>query len=106
MEEAQEWLIEVQMAHIVQSLDEEARVQQMQNGMLDAADILIDRLPQLHHFWTPRLLTVMWIGIAQVIPGRADEGIHRVGFTGSRTAADGTGGIQKLRLIAQWRLAG
>ena len=64
----------------------EARVQQMQNRMLDPADILIDRQPFF------RCLAVEWLvlglaGKADEIPARIDKGIERVGFAPCRFAA-------------------
>src|SRR5947207_10792 len=63
-------------------LNEEARVEQMHNSVLDAADILIDRQPLLHLFLAPCLLTIARVDIAQEVPGRADEGIHCICLAG------------------------
>ena len=42
---ARERLLDVQVAHVGERLDEEARVEQVQDRVLDAADVLVDRHP-------------------------------------------------------------
>lgn len=46
--------------------------------MLDAADVLVDRCPVVDLVLGERLLVVMRVRVAQVVPRRADEGVHRV----------------------------
>src|SRR5579884_681821 len=106
MIQAFERLVEVQVAHIAQRLDEEARVQQVHHGMFRAADVLIDGQPARYLLHAPCLLIVVCVGVAQEVPGRTDEGVHRIGLACGRTAADGAGRVQKLRLVAQRRLPG
>ena len=52
----------------------------MQNRVLDAADILIDRHQAIDHIARGRRVLVPRIGEARKVPGRIDEGVHRVGF--------------------------
>src|SRR6266487_641685 len=106
VEQAQEWFSEMQVSHVTQRFDKEASVQQVHYGMLCPAYILIDGQPTLHRLLAPRLLAIMWISIAQEVPGRADEGVHGIDLACSRTRTDGAGRVQELRLVAQRRLAG
>ena len=55
----------------------EARVQQVQNRVLDAADVLIDRHPVVHPLIDHRLV-VARTGETHEVPRRIDERIHRV----------------------------
>ena len=55
----------------------------MQNCMFNAADILIDVHPVISLIFTERFLIVLRIRIAQEIPRRVDERIHRIGFATS-----------------------
>ena len=48
--------------------------------MLDAADVLVDRQPMIGHRRIGRGRFVGRIGEAHEIPGRIDEGVHRVGL--------------------------
>ena len=84
---------------------EEARVQQMQNRVLDAADILINRQPLLHRLQRRRVSFVERIGEPGKIPGGIDEGVHRVGFAARRTAAFRTGDVAPGRMAVE-RVAG
>ena len=54
--------------------------------MLDAADILVDRQPAIDDARLGRRLRVRR-GEAGEIPGRVDEGVHRVGLAPRRAAA-------------------
>src|SRR5258708_9645583 len=94
----------MQMTHVPQRFDKEASVQQMHDCVLSAASILIHWQPLLQRFLTPGCLSVLWIGVAQEVPGRADERIHRICLAGRGTTTDWTGGIHKVWLIAQRRL--
>src|SRR2546429_1803656 len=55
----------------------------VQNRMLNAAHILIHRLPLLHLLLVPCLLCIVRVGIAQEVPGRVNEGVHRISFARS-----------------------
>ena len=82
-QQIRERLIEVQHALVAQHLREEATVEQMQNGMLDAADVLVDRQPRIRLSGIERALGVVRIGIAHVIPARARKRVHGVGLATS-----------------------
>ena len=70
-------LNEPQIAH---HLGPEARVQQVQHRVLNAADVLIHRRPVVVAFIDHGLVGVRR-AVAHVVPGAVDERIHRVGFT-------------------------
>ena len=55
--------------------------------MLDAADVLVDRHPMRQHVRVPGRLVVARRRVAHEVPGRVDEGVHRVGLAPSRAAA-------------------
>ena len=59
----------------------------MQNRVLDAADILIDRHPVVGDLRVGRRLLVPRIGEAHEVPGRVDEGVHGVGLAPRRACA-------------------
>ena len=78
-----------QVAGHVHGAREEARVQQVQDGMLDSADVLVDVHPVI------RLLPNRWRicprrGEPDEIPGAVHERVHRVRFPQGRPAAGGT----------------
>src|SRR5205085_236201 len=66
---------------------EETAIEQMQDRMLDAADVLVDGQPAIH------LRTIgwgsldPWIRKPREIPRRVDERIHRVGLPPGRAIA-------------------
>ena len=86
-QEILERFIKIQKLLVAQHLREEARIEKMQNRMFDAADILIDRRPVVHLVRCKRLVRVVRIGVAHVVPRRADKGVHRVRLAPCRTAA-------------------
>ena len=86
-EQAVERLLHVEQLHVRQRLDEEARVHQVQDRVLHAADVLVDGHPALQHLAVPRRLVVVGVAVAQEVPGRVDEGVHRVGLALGRAAA-------------------
>jgi hypothetical protein len=65
---------------------EEARIEQVQDRVLDAADILIDRQPVVGGLRIGRTVAARR-GEAGEVPGRIDEGVHGVGFAQGRLAA-------------------
>ena len=90
-EQAGEGLVEREMAAAAHRPREEARIEQMQNRMFDAADILVDRQPMIGDRRRGRRGLVARIGEAREIPGRIDERIHRIGLAPRRPAALRTG---------------
>jgi len=64
----------------VQHLREETHVEQVQDGVLDAADILLNRHPTRHILGPERSTGEARAAIAVEIPGAVDEGVHGVGI--------------------------
>src|SRR3546814_18278549 len=73
---SRERLGEVEMAAIAQCAREEARIEQMQHGVLDAADILVDGHPVFDRLPVEHALGVRRAE-AQEVPGRFEERVER-----------------------------
>src|SRR3989338_7615538 len=67
----------------------------MQDGVLNAANILINRQPAAGLFQSKRLFVVMGIAVTEIVPRRAVKSIERVGFPPGFAAALGTSGFDK-----------
>ena len=65
---------------------EEARIEQMQNRVLDAADILVDRQPVIDGGARHRLIGAR-AAEAREIPRGVDEGVERIGLARCRLPA-------------------
>ncbi|CAM5197713.1 hypothetical protein CDEF62S_03111 [Castellaniella defragrans] len=85
-QQSREGLGELHHAQVAHDARPEARIQQVQHGVLDAADVLVHRHPvvvaRIHH--GP---VVAGRRIAHEVPGRVDEGVHGVGFAPRGLAA-------------------
>ena len=93
-------LDESQIAH---RAGPEPRIQQVQDRVLDAADVLIDRQPVPDPL-IDRGRALVGTREAQEIPRRIDEGIHGVGLAPRRATASRARRIDE-RGIAQQRIA-
>ena len=100
-----ERLVEVEQPHVAHHLREEAAVQQVQDGVLDAADVLVDRHPAVRARRIERRGVVVRIGVAQVVPARARERVHRVRLATRLATALGAGAFRET-LVRGQRLAG
>ena len=100
-EQAGERLVEVEMAALAHRAGEEARIEQMQDRVLDAADILVDRQPVIGHRRIGRGGIVGRIGEADEVPRRVDERVHRVGLAPRRPAAMRTGDVLPGRVAVE-----
>ena len=78
VEQARERLAEAEHPQVVHRLDEEARVEQVAGRVVDAADVLRDGQPVVDDGAVERRLVVVRVDVAQEVPGRVDEGVHRV----------------------------
>ena len=94
-EEARKRLIRLRQTEIAHRLCEKPRVEQMQDRMFDASDILIHRHPVIGLRRLHRKMRLVRGAVAKKVPGGIDECVHRVGFTPSRGAAFGTGCLHK-----------
>ena len=93
-------LLEGYLAEFVDDPRPKARIEQVQNRVLDAADVLIDGEPVLN----PRIEhrpVVVAARKPQEVPGRIHEGVHGVGFAPRRAAAARTIGMQKFFVFEQ-----
>ena len=76
----------------------------MQDGMLDAADVLIDRQPVIDVFANECMLGVLRVDKSQEVPGRIDERVHGIGVSTGRLAACRAGGVHKSWDVSQSHL--
>ncbi len=86
--------------HVAHHAGPEARIQQMQDGVLDAADVLIDRQPVLRALIDRRVRLVR-AGEAQEIPGGIDEGVHGVGLAARALSAARAGAAHEGLALGQ-----
>ncbi len=96
-EEALGGLVVFDDADIAHDFGPEARVDQVQNGVFDAADVLIDGEPIGDGFGIEGRGAVVRVAVAIEIPGRIDEGVHGVAFAAAGAAAFGALDIDELR---------
>ena len=103
-QQVREGLAFAHQAEVAHHLVPEARIQQVQDGVLDAADVL------LH--WHPVVGAsvdhgrgVVASAVAGVVPAAVDERVHGVGLALRRAAAGGAGAVEEVRAVAQ-RVAG
>ena len=104
-EHARERLLDADVAGRLHRAGEEAAIEQMQNRVLDAADILIDRHQAIDDRRRGRRVLVPRIGEAREVPRRVDEGVHRVGFALRLAAALRAGDVLPGRMMVE-RVAG
>ncbi len=83
----------------------EAGVQQVQHGMLGAADIQVNGHPALFRVRGDKGPVVRGIQIPQVIPARPGPLGHGVRLAAAGTVALGTGCLDPLAGVGQRRLA-
>src|SRR5438105_1695456 len=96
-------------SHVAHEFSPEARVNEMQNGVFNPANILIDALiskPVAGLIAVERRLIILRVRITIEIPRRIDERVHRVSLTSRRAAAFWASGIDELRHLGQWRATG
>ena len=79
VEQAGEGLGEIDHSHVEHHLGEEATVEQVQDRVGHAADVLVDRHPLLRRVDIEGTVCLVRVEVAHVVPGRVDEGVHRVG---------------------------
>ena len=77
----------VDQTQVVQRLGEETCVHQVQDRMLGAACVLLDRAPHLVAAPIDRPVFLFGRQVAPPIPGRVDERVHRVRLAPARAAA-------------------
>src|SRR5277367_961947 len=104
-EEALYGLVVLDEAEVAHHLRPEARIAEVQDRVLDAADVLIDGEPVFCSFRIEWTLVVLRARVAVEVPRRIDEGVHRVCLAARWAAAFWTRRVQKFRDFTQRRAA-
>ena len=104
-EQVGERLVHVEQPHVAERLGEEATVEQVQDGVLDAADVVVHGHPAVGGLAGERQLIVVWVRVADVVPAGAREGVHGVGLAARGATALGTGALVEVLVLGK-RLAG
>ena len=91
-----ERLVEVEHTSITRDLGPDARVQQVQDGVLDTANVLVDGHEAVRLVLGKGQLAVVRVGVAQVVPRAAREGVHGVGLAMRGLAAHRAGALVEL----------
>ena len=104
-EQALERLVKRHQADVTQDAREEPRVEQVQDRVLDAAAVEVDRHPVRRSRRIEGQFGVLRVAEPQEVPGRIDERVHRVGFPPGRAAAGRTRGLHELRHVRERRIA-
>src|SRR3954454_7030791 len=86
-EEASGRLVIVDHADIAHHLGPEARVDEVENGMFDSADVLVDGKPMRNRLQVERSYVVARIAIAVEVPGRVNKSVHGIAFAPGGFAA-------------------
>src|SRR5205085_9993033 len=93
-------------ADIAHHSREEARVDQMQNRVFHAADVLIDLKPVSDFGGVEGRLGIVWIAVAVEVPGTVHEGVHGIGLAPGSTAAPRACDVDELGNVFKRRTAG
>ncbi len=91
-------------AHIDQGPGEEAGVQQVQDGVLDTADVLIDGHPAARCGRIEGPVIAPRIAVAQEVPRGVDERVHGVGLASSGATTERTRRVEETLVKGQRRL--
>jgi hypothetical protein len=83
-------LAHVEIPKISQHAGIKAGIEEMKDGMLYPANILVHRHPVIHSLRIHGALIIIWTCIAVKIPGRLYKGVHRVRLSSGRALAFGT----------------
>src|SRR5215467_10487915 len=80
---------------------EETRIEQMQNRVLDAADVLVDRKPFIDDLAIGRRGLDPGIGETCEVPGRVDKSVHRISLAPSRSGTLRTSHVLPCRMAIE-----
>ena len=100
-EQVGEGLVHVEHAEVAEDFGPEARVEQVEDRVLDAADVVVDGHPAVDGSTREGCGGVVRVTIAQVVPAGAREGVHRVGDAPRGTAALGAGRLVEGRVLGE-----
>ncbi len=98
------WLLYFHHSHVGERAGEEPEEYQVAGGVLDAADVLVNRQPLIRFGLAERQLVVPRVGVAQVIPRRVHERVHRVRVAPRRPAAFRAGRVDERLHALEHRL--
>ena len=82
-----EGLGDVGQPEVPQDLGEEPRVDEVEDGVLDAADVEVDGQPELGGLGPEGQRRLARRAIPEEVPRRIDEGVHRVRLPAGRAVA-------------------
>ena len=94
--------VHLDQAQVPHGLREETGIQQVQDCVLDTADVLVHRHPVVGFARIHGTRLFMRRTIPQKIPGRVYERVHRVRLPSSRTFAFGTFHFDEVLHLRQW----
>ncbi len=100
-----ERLVDLGEAEVAEHLGVEARVEQVQDGVLDAADVLIHRHPVVGGLAVEHPLLVVRRAVAKEVPRGLHEGVHRVGLAPRLAPALRARGVDERGHLGQRRAA-
>ena len=101
--EARERLLEVEEAAVVEHHRDEARIQEVQYGVLVAADVGRDRQPLRRQLAIEGDVAAVGARVAQEVPGAVEEVVADVGLASAHRAAGGAGHAIPLVVAGQRR---
>ena len=104
-EQVGEGFVDGQIAQVAQQLGEEAGIEQVQDGMLHTADVLVHRQPVAGGLGRQRGGIEPRAAVAGKVPGGLDKGVHGVGLAARRTIALGAAGLVEARQAMEGRFA-
>ena len=104
-EEGEKGLVHLQHPEIAQRLGVEARVEEVEHRVLDAADVLVHRHPVGGGGRLEHAAVVGRRAVAEEVPGRLHERVHGVGVPPRLAPALGTGGVDEARHLRERRAA-
>ena len=79
----------------------EARIEQVENRVLDSADVLVDREPAVDRRGSGGCVLIPGIGEAREIPRGIPEGVHGIGLASRRLATGRAGAVFPRRVMVE-----
>src|SRR5216684_5135980 len=104
-EEAGDRFDVVYKANFAHDFAPEAGIEQVQDGVGDAADVLVDRKPVGNFRRIERSFVVVRVAVAVEVPRRINERVHGVGLAARGTTALRASGVHKIRSRGKRRSA-
>ncbi len=101
VEQPQERLVLLDQADVAHGLGPEAAVQQVHHRVLGAAGVLVDRCPVIDQGEVDRACLVVRRQVAEPVPRRIDEGVHRVGLAPRGAAANRADRVAERQVVVE-----